>query len=267
MMTVAGKWINSFGSVVWLEQDLSGSIFGVYSSTTGSSGAYWVVGSADPTLVGTNSPTDDVGQSVVLSIFWRSILGGSGDPSWHYVSSLSGQLVTLNEVPTLFMIHDMVATAPFPGVVPAQGSYLDKLLYTPANLTPAPRQWPPLFVPPQSPQAISGTWVSSSDPGVNITLTVQDEVTGYVTGTLQIQDASVPTVGFTDVYAGIDGLSLQGLTLSAFFPDNRNVAGLAGSLDLTSDVLSVSWLQSRGTLPGSTWIQTNLQCIDFVRNQ
>lgn len=260
-MTVTGQWENVFGSVVWLWQDSRGSVAGVYSSTTGSSGAYWVIGFADP-----EPPSDGEGQSLAFSIFWRSIEGGPGDPSWHYVSGFSGQLIMLNNTPTLSMIHDMVATTPFPKVVPAVGSYLDKLLYTPAdNPRPAPHQWPAAMQPPTVSSPIDGTWAAVDDDATVLRLAVQDATFGYVTGTLETADGVFPVAGFTDTYAGADGLALQGLTLSALVSGRNRTVGLAGSLEIGRNVLSLSSLASDGTAAASTWIQTRLQSLQLTR--
>lgn len=260
-MPVSGQWVNSFGSIVWLEQQSNGNVAGVYSSTTGSSGTYWVVGVADP-----NPPQGAAGQSLAFCVFWRAIEGAKADPSWHYVSGFSGELVTLNSVPTLSMVHDMVATAPFPNVVPKTGSYLDKLLFTPASpAKPAPRKWPPKFSAPQASGDIGGTWVCVQDPGLSLTILVEDQNFGYVTGGLQVKGVNVAVSGFTDTYASVDGIAEQGLTLSALLPDGHSVTVLAGSLNIAQDTLSLSWLESAGTEPASTWIQTRLRGLDFRR--
>jgi hypothetical protein len=258
-MSVSGKWVNAFGSVVYLDQVGTG-VVGVYASTTGSSGAYWVVGVANP------NPPAGAGESLALSILWRSFQGGTGDPSWHYVSGFSGQRITLNNTPTLSLIHDMVATTPFPGVVPVPGSYLDKLLYTPyAGSQAQPGNWPPRFCAPAAATPIDGIWTSTQTPDLKLTLAVEDLTFGYVTGSLQTPDGTVALAGFTDTYAGSGGLRLQGLTLNALLPDNQTVVALAGSLDLKQNLLTLSWLQSSGTAAGSTWIQTSLQSLTFTR--
>ena len=260
-MSVSGQWVNSFGSTVWLEQQSNGNVFGVYSSSTGSSGVYWVVGVTDP-----NPPQGTVGQSLAFCVFWRAIEGGKGDPSWHYVSGFSGQLVTLNGVPTLSMVHDMVATAPFVNVVPKTGNYLDKLLYTPAGTAKsAPQKWPPKFYPPETSGNIGGSWVCVQDPTLSLTITVEDQNFGYVTGSLQVGGNSVAISGFTDTYASVGGVAEQGLTLSALLHDGHSVTALAGSLNIAQDTLSLSWLESAGTAPASTWIQTRLRGLDFRR--
>lgn len=260
-MSVTGKWINSFGSVASLQQDSMGSVVGVYTSSTGSSGAYWVLGFTDP-----NPPGDGTGQSLALSIFWRSFQGGTGDPSWHYVSAFSGQLITLNNVPTLSLVHDMVATTPFPGVVPVTGNFMDKLLFTPyTGGNPAPAQWPPKFTRPAAANGIGGYWACVQNPAMKLTLMVEDETSGYVIGSLNTAGVIVALAGFTDTYASAANLPLQGLTVSGLLADGHSVVSMAGSLNFQQDVLTMVWLEGVGTSAASTWIETNLQGLSFTR--
>jgi hypothetical protein len=259
-MSVAGTWINAFGSVTQLYQGDAGQVAGVYTSTTGSSGYYWVLGFTDP------NPASGIGQSLALSIFWRSFEGGTGDPSWHYVSAFSGQLITLNNVPTLSLVHDMVATTPFPGVVPVTGNFMDKLLYTPytgEKLSLA--QWPPTFKPPAATDPMAGCWVCVQNPNIRLLITLEDQITGYVTGSLQIAGVNVAIAGFTDAYASQSNLPVQGLTVSALLPDGHSVVSMAGSLNFQQGVLTLIWLQGVGTTAPNTWIETNLQALSFTR--
>jgi len=257
-MSVTGQWANMYGSVVSLTQTGS-NVYGTYASTTGASGAYWVAG-----FCNANAPTDGTGQSVAWSILWRSFEAGDPDPSWHYVSGFSGQLVTLGSTPTLVMTHDLVATAPDPGVVPGIGSYIQTLDYTTYTGT-QPGQWPPPFVPPTSPDPVDGEWRCVQDPTIRLSLAVQDTSFGYLTGTLHTDAGTTDLIGFTDNGAGAAGLLLQGLTVTALLSDGASVVALAGSLELLSGKLSLEWLRSEGTQAASTWTQTRIAGMDFVR--
>ena len=125
-MSFTGKWINSYNSVMTLTQALDGTISGSYSSITGSSGSYYVLGYANPA-----DATPALGQAAALSIYWKSYAGGIGDPSWHWVSGLSGQMTLASDAsPSLVLLHAMVATCDFPGLATA-GTYPDKLVYVP----------------------------------------------------------------------------------------------------------------------------------------
>lgn len=258
-MSISGNWINIYNSTMQLEQTDTGVIFGSYSSTTGSSGAYYIVG------FGSQSATPGDGQSLALSILWRSYEGGQGDPSWHYVSGFSGQCITVDNVESLILLHDLVATAPFPGVVPGTGAYLDKLTYTPqtGGETPVPRPEPSGIEALNSP--IDGTWSCVQDPSLSLTVALQDDVWGFVSGTLIWQGEQVPVAGFTDCYAVSGGLNLQGLTVTAYFPSTGQSIAFAGSLNLETGGLALAQLTSLGTAPSSLWTQTQLAGLDFVQ--
>src|SRR5690606_9675101 len=113
-------------------------------------------------------PTPDLGQCVALAIYWRSFTGGKGDPSWHWVSGLSGQLDVSGPQPTLYLVHDMVATCDFPGLATA-GTYVDKLIYTPKQ-DAAPGTAPELTIDQSEVSAdpISGLWACREDPGLRL---------------------------------------------------------------------------------------------------
>jgi len=258
-MSVQGDWKNSFGSVMSLRQDNYGGVIGFYTSSTGSSGKYFVLGYTDP------NPANGVGQSLALSIFWRSILGGKGDPSWHYVSGLCGQCITLDNVRTLSLIHDMVATTPLPGYVPVTGNFMDKLLYTPyfGEGQAAAAQWPPQTSEVADP--VNQNWVCVQNPAIRLSLTLRDQNSGYMTGSLQTATGTVVVAGFTDSYAVQSGLSLQGVTLCALLPDGHSVVSLAGSLNLQQNVMTLAWFQGVGTKPELTWVETNMQSLTFTR--
>lgn len=258
-MNVNGAWVNVFGSVVTLVQSDGGVVVGTYTSTTGASGSYWVVGFTDP-----NPPTGGNGQSLAFSILWRSFDGGTPDPSWHYVSGFSGQMVVIDGTPSLVMIHDMVATAVDPGVVDIIGSYPDKLTYVPHTAGSAPN-WPPPFQPPTYGDPVDGNWTCIQDPNIALFLNVQNEISGYLTGTLATATGTVYLTGFTDTGAGNDGLTLQGLTVAALLPDGHTVVAIAGSLNLATNSLTMSWLESEGTAADSTWTQTRLRGLNFAR--
>lgn len=259
-MNLNGAWINAYGSVVTLEQLKDGVVVGTYTSTTGSSGSYWVLGFTDP-----NPPTDGNGQSLAFSILWRSFDGGTPDPSWHYVSGFSGQLIVIDGTPSLVMIHDLVATAVDPGVVDIIGSYPDKLTYVPHTPATPPPTWPPPFQPPPDGDPVDGNWICVQDPNISFFLNVRDEISGSLIGTLNTTTGSVNLSGFTDTGAGAAGLLLQGLTVAALLPDGHMVVAIAGTLNLATGSLTMSWLESNGTAADSTWTQTRLRGLDFVR--
>jgi len=93
------NWINSYDSKLYIGPIAEdGTFSGNYSSTTGATGDYPVVGVADP------SPIGDT-QTISFSVSWKSRVGRY-DPSWHDVSSFTG-LVKLNQTgkPCLKLNH------------------------------------------------------------------------------------------------------------------------------------------------------------------
>jgi hypothetical protein len=259
-VNVNGSWVNVFGSVVTLLQLDGGGVIGMYTSTTGASGSYWVVGFTDP-----NPPTNGNGQSLAFSILWRSFDGGTPDPSWHYVSGFSGQMIVRDGTPSLIMIHDLVATAIDPGVVDIIGSYPDKLTYAPYTPAGTPLTWPPPFQPPISGDPVDGTWICIQDPDISFFINVHDEISGSLTGTLNTTTGSVLLTGFTDTGAGNASLTLQGLTIAALLPDGHMVVAVAGYLNLATNSLTMSWFESNGTAANSTYTQTRLRGLDFTK--
>jgi hypothetical protein len=250
--------MNSFGSVTWLTQSQSGAVSGTYASTTGASGAYWVVGFADP------SPQSGMGQALALSISWLSFQGGDPNASWHYVSGMCGQAILLQDIPpTLILMHDMVASIPMKDVVATAGSYLDKLLFIPyQGGTAAPGQWPPPFIAPPSPQPVAGNWKCVQDPATTLQINFVDQKSGYVDGTMTSSAGTSPLVGFADPNSF--NLPAQALALSTMWPGGT-VATLSGSLDFKSQQLTLMQMTSVGTLPANTWLQTMADGLNFMR--
>ncbi len=262
-MSVTGRWLNGYGSVMFLTQGGGGSVTGVYTSTTGSSGSYWVTG-----FTGSAS-SQSTGQPLAISILWRSFAAGQPDPSWHWVSGFSGQMQPLDPVnngPTLILFNDLVATVADPVMTNVPGSYIDKLAYVPyTGGQTSPGQWPPPFTPPLQPDPIDGAWQCIENPAVGLFLRVEDVTSGYVTGTLTTGDGTSAMVGFTDNGAGNAGLLLQGLTLSALLADGQTVVALAGNLVLSAGTLNMEWVQSVGTATNVTYMQTSIQGLTFVK--
>lgn len=86
-MSIAGVWVNAYGSKMDLGLLNNNLVMGTYQSSTGSTGTYRVIG-----LQQTADPTPQTGQAVALAIEWHSVVAGPPDNSWHWVSGLSGEL-------------------------------------------------------------------------------------------------------------------------------------------------------------------------------
>lgn len=263
-MIVSLRWVNSYGSTMDLWQFPDGRLFGLYGSSTGSSGTYVVVGrTAGP------APTATEGQAVALSIFWRSVTGGTGDPSWHWVSGLGGQqFAASTTAATMPLIHAMVATTDFPELSTPPGVYLDKLVYQAVGAPPAR----PLIAElaglergrggPADP--IDGTWRCRERHGLSLTLGTVSAQYGVVDGLFSEPGRESRLLGVTDSYAAADGIRLQGLSLSVAHPEGRTQA-LAGSLDFADGVLTLTALDSRGTPASQSYVQTSTASLSFVK--
>ncbi|MGQ9371900.1 avidin/streptavidin family protein, partial [Azospirillum sp. A39] len=253
MSTAITRWINEYGSVMELLQDGDGGIVGLYRSSTGSTGTYLVVGWA----VGP-APSAQQGQPVALAIDWRSLDGGGGDPSWHWVSGLGGQRLagTGGQPDTMPLNHALVATTDFPGLA-GPGTYIDKLLY---RAQPAPTGVP---LPDLAGDGVSGAgdpvdglWSCRERPGLGLDIRVTDARYGLVEGRLTGTGGDRPVRGLTDTRATADGLAKQGLTLTAPLGASGPALSLAGSLRLADGVVTVTEMTSQGTSPGNAYLQT-----------
>lgn len=260
-----GTWYNVYNSRMVLNDYGDGLLGGSYSSTTGSSGSYHVIGFGS-----TDNPTQQNGVGVALTIYWLSYTGGQGDPSWHWVSGLGGQgLLDGNGNPTLSLNHALVATANFPGLA-SVGTYLDKLLYTTtppaqaAHPEPVARSaFPRGVLAPLAADPVAGVWTCSQLP-LTLTLNPPDATTGYLTGVVSVQGSTYDVVGFADVNAQTGGLSLEGLTVAGFVAGSY--LSLSGWLDLGNQTLSLLQMNSNGTASTSTYVQTAAQGLNFYRS-
>jgi hypothetical protein len=71
--------------------------------------------------------------------------------------------------------------------------------------------------------------------------------------------------GFTDTYAVKDGVRLQGLSVSTLLGGSGQTVALAGSLDREEGVITVTSFKNQGTASDSTYLQTKLSALTFVR--
>ena len=253
-MGLDGTWENSYGSFMTLTSYDTGLVLGNYKSDTGSSGVYLVVGHADP------APDAGKGQAVALSIYWRSIAGGTPNPTWHYVSGFSGQLIDVNGTPSLVLLHAMVDSDDQPGPG-GLGTYLDKLTYTPASSKVDLGAMDKLPEADTTGDPICGAWagVAAYGPALEVDVLSTDPETGLVLATITPPGeggTELAALGFTDTTAVTDGLALQSLSLSAFNEQDGTVWSLAGCLELSTGTLTLLQMQSHGTAPGNMYAQT-----------
>jgi hypothetical protein len=264
-MNLEGIWRNDYGSVMSLSQDEDGRVFGSYQSTTGSTGTFYVIGYADPRESGASR-----GRSVSLSIFWRSIGDEPADPSWHWVSGLGGQLIEEGGADaTILLMHDMVATAAFPGQA-GIGRHLDKLVFTPepgariAAVAPA-RDIIASASSRGLPCTLAGTWIDESDPSIRLLPKLLDSRFGFAEASLEVGGKACSAIGFIDPYAEADGCSLQAMSLSGLIDRERGeTISLSGSLDLSEMVVILTVFRNSGTSFGLRYTQTTVDQFRLV---
>lgn len=258
-MTVQGLWQNEYGSQMSLSVDSRGQVFGTYSSSTGSTGKYYVVGWQQA-----SEPTPAAGQPVALAIDWHSISGGQSDASWNWTSGLSGQLSIVNNAQQLVLAHAMVASSDFPGLCRA-GTYIDKLIYN--RVSDADTSAPERREAGQAVAAdpLAGTW-QSGDGSVVLVLQVQPagNMFGWVSGQVQAGGGAFPIEGITDTNARSSGLFLQSVSITALTPAGGVVA-YSGTLDLRSGALTLLNLSSGATAATATYVQSTAGQLTFRR--
>lgn len=260
-MTLNGVWQNEYGSQMSLGVYTGGLVYGTYSSSTGSTGKYMVIGYQQAA-----DPTPSAGQAVALSIEWHSIAGGSGDPSWNWSSGLSGQLSIQNGKESLVLAHAMVASSNFPGLCNA-GTYIDKLTYFRVSEDAEDASARPDLGAPQA-DPMQGTW-QTADGSVALLIQVypySNNLFGWVEGKLALNGGVCPIEGVTDINASSGGLSLQSTGITALPSMTGGPAiAFAGCLNLQNGVLTLLDLASLSTAPNATYIQTTVTQMIFKR--
>jgi len=259
MSNFDGAWQNQYGSVLTLVSD-GEALFGTYTSSTGSTGAYYVVGFGS-----TDAATQSHGIGLALSILWRSYEQGKPDPSWHWVSGFGGQLIgDSTGAPNIILNHNLVATDNFSGVGNV-GSYIDKLVYAPTadGKTNSPKKPEHTNVVDDP---INGTWQCTMLPiGLMLTLQMFDAEIGFIAGNMTLNDGSVyPLMGFADNSAKSQGLSLEGVACTASLGKGMYMA-LSGWLDLTQQQLVLFQQTSQGTAADLQYMQTRVQSVYLSR--
>jgi saccharopepsin len=255
-MSLDGVWRNGYGSVMSISQDGEGRIQGSYQSTTGSTGTYYLLGWADP-----RPPRPSRGQSLSLSIFWRSIGQDPADPSWHWVSGLGGQLVEEGRDRRILLMHDMVATTAFPGQAEI-GRHIDKLVFVPMPearvVEVAPASGIIAAAPAEGlPCPLAGTWASEGGPAIRLVPRLLHPVFGFAEARLEVEGRSCALRGFIDPFAGEEGCSIQAISLSGLLDAERGeTISLSGGLDIFDKAITLTVFRNLGTSPGLSYTQT-----------
>jgi len=258
-MGLAGIWRNSYGSIMDLRQGEDGRLHGSYSSTTGSTGTYPVLGWADPRERGA-----ELGQSLALAVSWRSLGDDPADPSWHWVSGHGGQLLGQGGQARLLLMHDLVATAAFPGQA-GIGRHLDKLVFVPAPEARAAAVAPAGQILAAArgeacPGPLGRPWGDPGDPSLRLDrLTLLDPRLGFAEASLRVGGRSCRVLGFVDPCAGAEPGGLQAISLAGLLdPDRGETISLSGWLDPLKPELVLTVFRNLGTAPACDYTMTTV---------
>jgi Avidin family len=260
-MSLAGVWQNEYGSQMTLSAASPNLVVGEYTSSTGSSGTYKVIGWQQ-----SGDPTPQSGQAVALAIEWHSIVAGPPDNSWHWVSGLSGQISIQNGVEQLVLAHALVASVDFPGLAPS-GTYVDKLIYKRVSAKSPPAEFAILDQAGLDDPMV-GSWFADDATALLVQSVVpySDNAFGWITGKLIWNGSPSMLFGVTDINATADGLNLQSVAVVGLPSDDGGPAiSLSGTLDLQSGTLTLLDLQSASTAPNATYVQTAVSTKIFTK--
>lgn len=259
-MSVAGVWVNAYGSTLDLRVLNDNLVMGDYRSSTGSTGTYQVIG-----LQQAAGPTPGAGQVVALAIDWHSVAGGPPDASWHWVSGLSGQRCVEDDADTLVLAHALIASGDFPGLA-AKGTYIDKLIYTRSAENSRFESAEPSTAGGPITDPVSGTW--RAEDGTELMIRVYpylDKTFGWVRGNMSNNGRSSVIYGVTDSNAEAAGLQLQSVSITGLPTAAGAAMALAGTLDLAHGMLKLLELYSTPTDRSATYVQTRVGEKTFVR--
>ncbi|RQW61083.1 avidin/streptavidin family protein [Vibrio viridaestus] len=225
-----GTWGNSYGSTMDL-LCIDNQIYGMYRSHTGSTGVYLLVGNASD-----QPPTQQKGQSVSFSIFWRNIEGDDYDESWHWSGSMSGQLLSNRQ---MTLENCIVVSVPLDQY--QQGNYIDELVFTQQSAShrvDIKQYFSKSIVEPIQSQPLSGIWENTS---TSLTLEQTDAASGLTLGTLSQGKDTISLLGFIDTY--VDSWMAQSFSFSGYNAKTQETVTLCGSLDYEQSHLMVyEWI-------------------------
>lgn len=246
-LNLDGSWENSYGSIMTLSVDEEGVITGEYTSHTGSTGTYLIIGHCRP-----NNPIAEAGQPLVLSIFWRSIGGEKPDDGSHFVSTYCGQLDNKGQ---MTVINSLVTTVAFQEFIP--GDYIDKLSFNKQVVTKKGcDKSSSLFseLKGNVSNVMNGIW-SDSEQNIQLALSVKNYEYGLVEGRLFYDNELIKMFGFTDTHS--DGEILQSITLSGYIASNKKPISLVGRMTQDNKRLILSRWLANSTSPEDSYFQSN----------
>jgi len=209
-----GVWTNSFGSIMRLRAG-NGTIKGYYSSTTGSSGVYKIVGFYD-----SNPGSGSKGIALSLAIPWRSYLRGKGDTSWHWASTMSGMYFAGEHEEKMELVNALCSSTVVKGQNPETGVYPESLTF----VRYSDQHWQCPKAPPEKyslNSPIIGTW-KGKDITIVIRKVTQD---GFIQGSCTIMNEEFPVLGCYDYNTKSPRPAAKGIQSVAIVVSNKSNKG------------------------------------------
>ncbi len=245
--SINGTWSNSYGSSMQL-LTVKNQIYGTYSSHTGSTGVYLLVGSCSAM-----APTEAAGQNVVFSIFWRNIEGNDPDDSWHWAGSMCGQLLADGK---MTLENTIVVSVPFEHY--GTGNYVDELVFTKqSSINGSESEIKQLFSigEPNTADALPllGAWANST---TQLTILSADKRSGLTKATFSQQGNTFQLIGFIDVYVGT--AMAQSFSFSAYDSETQTTMTLCGALEDKQSQLMVYQWKAQSTSSNTSFMQSKL---------
>lgn len=257
-VSVAGTWQNDYGSLMSLNVS-DRQVCGTYQSSTGSTGHYAIRG-----FTAGAGATRIKNQPLALAIEWHDLGDETSDPSWNWVSGLSGQLSTDDRGDVLTLSHLLVASGDFPDLA-SRGNYLDKLVYRRVAEHPPATSCEPIEVMPVE-NALAGQWVALDQTILSLTVEADSQHRfGIVRGFLTTNDTAVELTGFTDINAVTSKLALQSVSLTVTTTQDGAVSTLCGTLDFAQQTLNLLVLASSPVPPAQAYLATKISSLNFIR--
>lgn len=266
-MSINNSWVNEYHSLIQLKQDpATGMLSGLYSSTTGGTGTYEVVGWAS-----LHEPTEQAGQPMAISVLWRSDDGGKSDPS-HEVSAMAGQVITMDNKLQLSLVHIFVETDPDSAKIKA-GFYPDKLIFLPKESTLSLSR----NIGPANPDDkmeglnLKGIWKTDNANTALQSLHIEqpDIHSCTINGFLKYKDDSqFELIGFTDNYAINSKLSKQSIGFSSYIEKDgsRTCISFAGYFEIDTGKLQINSLHANTTSNDANYTQVRMDYFQFCKD-
>ncbi|MCG7499202.1 avidin/streptavidin family protein [Vibrio sp. Of7-15] len=252
---LSGIWTNSFGSKMSLIVDGT-QIIGTYSSHTGSTGEYRLIGHCSKL-----SPSEQLGQSIAISIYWKNIHDGVKDESWHWSGTMCGQLQLDG---TMTLTNAIVVSVAFEHY--QKGNYIDELVFSKNGQLSQPEmdaihQHFTLKEPTLPSYPLVGKWQNNT---LTLDINQPHPISGYTQAHLITPGIELTLSGFIDVDAHKN--MAQSLSLSGYNPITEETISMSGMLDYSSHHLTLYSWSAQPTSPEDSFMQTQMRALQFEKS-